>query len=81
MKTLLSAPCFIFDRNLFQVTIELSDVNDNSPKFTKEVYDVQAVENWPAGLVLETLLAQDQDSLERGQITYFLESQNSKCTI
>lgn len=41
--------------------IRILDVNDNAPEFTKKVYEVEVVEDWPRGMVIDKLIARDPD--------------------
>ncbi|XP_061690914.1 protocadherin alpha-13-like [Syngnathoides biaculeatus] len=53
-----------------QILINVLDVNDNSPLFSKSLYKVQVVENADIGTVLLTLSATDLDDGVNGQLTY-----------
>lgn len=61
---------------LFQITVIVSDVNDNAPTFRASteqlVFSVQ--ENSP-GKEVARILADDRDVGENGTITYSIESQ------
>ncbi|KAM3613138.1 uncharacterized protein V6R79_021196 [Siganus canaliculatus] len=52
------------------IRINVLDVNDNSPSFSKSLYKVQVVENANIGTTLLTLTAMDLDDGVNGQILY-----------
>lgn len=52
------------------ITVAVSDVNDNSPDFSEEVYYVTVVENSPAGASVLTVVATDDDEGENAAITF-----------
>ncbi|XP_051019080.1 protocadherin beta-2-like [Acomys russatus] len=53
-----------------QVLIEVLDINDNAPSFSKPRYEVQVPENSPVGSLLATVSARDLDIGDHGQIAY-----------
>ncbi|XP_054647582.1 protocadherin alpha-2-like isoform X15 [Dunckerocampus dactyliophorus] len=53
-----------------QLKINVLDVNDNSPLFSKSLYKVQVVENEDIGAALLTLSATDLDDGVNGQLAY-----------
>ncbi|XP_073342612.1 protocadherin alpha-3-like [Pagrus major] len=53
-----------------QININVLDVNDNSPVFSKSLYKVQVVENANIGTTLLTLTATDLDDGVNGQLEY-----------
>ncbi|KAM9849598.1 protocadherin alpha-8-like [Aulostomus maculatus] len=53
-----------------QIRINILDVNDNSPVFSKSLYKVQVVENADIGTPLLTLSASDLDEGVNGQLVY-----------
>nr|XP_046262315.1 protocadherin alpha-8-like isoform X7 [Scatophagus argus] len=53
-----------------QIKVNVLDVNDNSPLFSKSLYKVQVVENSSIGTTLLTLTATDLDYGVNGEITY-----------
>ncbi|KAK7922747.1 hypothetical protein WMY93_009649 [Mugilogobius chulae] len=58
-----------------QLKVNVLDVNDNSPLFSKSLYKVQVVENAVIGTTLLTLTATDLDEGVNGQLVYsFAES-------
>uniref|UniRef100_A0AAY4DHK2 Cadherin domain-containing protein n=1 Tax=Denticeps clupeoides TaxID=299321 RepID=A0AAY4DHK2_9TELE len=54
------------------VTLDVSDVNDNSPRFAEPVVNVYVKENSPAGTFITSPSASDADMNENGRITYSL---------
>lgn len=44
------------------VTVYIRDVNDNSPEFSKQVYDVSVPENAPKGTTVGKVQAFDEDT-------------------
>ncbi|TRY65999.1 hypothetical protein DNTS_003779, partial [Danionella cerebrum] len=52
------------------LTIVVEDVNDNSPVFSLDLYEVTLAEHSPAGSSVITVTATDMDSGENGRITY-----------
>uniref|UniRef100_A0A8C2VM79 Protocadherin beta 2 n=1 Tax=Chinchilla lanigera TaxID=34839 RepID=A0A8C2VM79_CHILA len=52
------------------VIIEVLDINDNAPEFTKLLYEVQVPENSSVGFQVATVSARDLDIGTYGQITY-----------
>ncbi|NXU37841.1 PCDBF protein, partial [Drymodes brunneopygia] len=55
-----------------QVKIVILDANDNAPVFAQDVYTAKVLENMPAGSVVLTMLATDQDAGVNGDIAYQL---------
>ncbi|XP_030251881.1 protocadherin alpha-2-like isoform X15 [Sparus aurata] len=53
-----------------QIQVNVLDVNDNSPLFSKSLYKVQVVENANIGTTLLTLTATDLDDGVNGQLLY-----------
>ncbi|XP_050983296.1 protocadherin alpha-3-like isoform X1 [Labeo rohita] len=61
------------------ITIEVIDINDNVPVFTKDVYSVMLNENAPLGTTVIQVNATDLDEGPNGEIVYsFGKSVNSK---
>lgn len=56
------------------ITILVEDVNDNSPEFTHDIYQVTLPERTAAGSAVITVTATDRDSGENGRITYRVTS-------
>ncbi|XP_038626841.1 protocadherin alpha-C2-like isoform X1 [Tachyglossus aculeatus] len=54
------------------VRVDVSDVNDNPPRFPQAVYSVYVPENNPPGGLLGTLKATDPDARENAEVTYSL---------
>ncbi|KAM3612677.1 uncharacterized protein V6R79_012602 [Siganus canaliculatus] len=54
------------------ITVHVSDVNDNAPRFTEPVINVYVKENSPVGSVIYTIQAFDYDSDSNAKVTYQL---------
>ncbi|XP_029627080.1 protocadherin alpha-8 isoform X9 [Salmo trutta] len=54
------------------ITVHVSDVNDNAPRFSEPVINVYVKENSPVGDVIYTISAFDPDSDENTKMTYSL---------
>ena len=54
------------------VSIDLLDINDNFPQFTKELYEVSTYEKVKADESLVQVSASDRDSGENGRVFYYL---------
>ena len=52
------------------VTIYVTDVNDHEPRFDKNPYVESVDENLPPNHVINTVNARDEDSGQRGSVTY-----------
>ncbi|XP_041846856.1 protocadherin alpha-3-like [Melanotaenia boesemani] len=60
------------------VNIQLSDVNDNPPRFSEQEFNVYVKENNPVGAVIKTVSAVDADIDKNGQVSYsFLKSSSN----
>ncbi|XP_031203852.1 cadherin-23 isoform X3 [Mastomys coucha] len=59
--------------NSVQVVIQVLDVNDCRPRFSKPQYSTSVYENEPAGTSVITMLATDEDEGSNSQLTYSLE--------
>ncbi|XP_014067920.2 protocadherin alpha-2-like [Salmo salar] len=60
------------------ITVHVSDVNDNAPRFSEPVINVYVKENSPVGDVIFTISAIDRDSDENSKMTYsLLDKSNS----
>ncbi|XP_059371289.1 protocadherin alpha-3-like [Carassius carassius] len=60
------------------ITVHVSDVNDNAPRFPEHVINVYVKENSQIGAVIHTVSAFDPDVGDNARITYsFLESSKS----
>uniref|UniRef100_A0AAZ1WYF0 Cadherin domain-containing protein n=1 Tax=Oreochromis aureus TaxID=47969 RepID=A0AAZ1WYF0_OREAU len=57
------------------ISVHVSDVNDNSPRFSDPILNIYVKENSPVGAVIKTLTATDADVDKNGQVSYsFLKS-------
>ncbi|XP_052364228.1 protocadherin alpha-2-like isoform X24 [Oncorhynchus keta] len=54
------------------ITVDVSDVNDNAPRFSEPIINVYVKENSPIGDVIYTMSAFDPDSDEYAKMTYSL---------
>ncbi|XP_048883521.1 cadherin-related family member 2-like [Brienomyrus brachyistius] len=54
------------------VTIQVNDINDNTPTFQHETYDIEVKEHSPKGTVIATITAADPDTEDINYITYRL---------
>ncbi|XP_029113084.1 protocadherin alpha-8-like isoform X3 [Scleropages formosus] len=64
------------------ITVHVSDVNDNAPRFLRPQYDVYLKENNEVGALVLTVTAVDADANENAQVTYsFLDSNNKKVPV
>ncbi|XP_070959504.1 protocadherin alpha-2-like isoform X11 [Oncorhynchus clarkii lewisi] len=54
------------------ITVDVSDVNDNAPRFSEPIINVYVKENSPVGDVIYTMSAFDPDSDENAKMTYSL---------
>ncbi|XP_035985915.1 protocadherin gamma-A9 [Fundulus heteroclitus] len=52
--------------------LEVTDVNDNAPAFTKGIYNTEIVENNPPGVSLLQIYATDPDLGQNARISYYL---------
>ncbi|NXE71751.1 PCDGD protein, partial [Calcarius ornatus] len=55
-----------------QVHINVTDANDNSPVFSKSLYEARVSENLPAGSLVLHVQATDADAGTNGQVSYSL---------
>ncbi|XP_048884523.1 protocadherin alpha-3-like isoform X14 [Brienomyrus brachyistius] len=60
------------------ITVQVSDINDNAPQFSKPELDVYLKENSPVGSLIQTVTAFDADANENAKVTYSLMDGNSK---
>ena len=58
----------------------MSDVNDNSPRFTKSEYQVEVLETASTGTALVNLTAVDEDEGLNGRISYSIVAQDPPST-
>ncbi|XP_047911074.2 protocadherin alpha-C2-like isoform X1 [Anser cygnoides] len=54
------------------IHVEISDINDNPPRFEEPVYSVYIPENNPLGVLLCTIKATDPDVAENAYVSYSL---------
>ncbi|XP_055130578.1 cadherin-23 isoform X1 [Symphalangus syndactylus] len=59
--------------NSVQVVIQVLDVNDCRPQFSKPQFSTSVYENEPSGTSVITMMATDQDEGHNGELTYSLE--------
>ncbi|NXY12502.1 PCDGD protein, partial [Pteruthius melanotis] len=55
-----------------QVRVNVTDLNDNPPVFSKSVYEARVAENLPAGSLVLRIQATDADAGTNGRVSYFL---------
>ncbi|XP_048058668.1 protocadherin alpha-5-like [Megalobrama amblycephala] len=55
-----------------EILIDVLDINDNAPVFTKETYTVTLNENAPVGTTILQINATDSDEGQNGQVVYAL---------
>lgn len=60
----------------FKVFIQVLDVNDNSPKFTRASYTRMVSENVALGATVEVVQANDADAGRNGQVSYKIGTGN-----
>ncbi|XP_064528389.1 protocadherin gamma-B5-like [Pseudopipra pipra] len=53
-----------------QVHVNVTDANDNSPVFSKKVYEARVAENLPAGSLVLRVEATDADAGSNGRVSY-----------
>ncbi|XP_035016863.2 protocadherin alpha-5 isoform X9 [Hippoglossus stenolepis] len=61
-----------------EILIDVLDVNDNAPIFTKDVYSVEINENSPIGTIVIRVNATDLDEGLNGEVSYSFGNVNSK---
>ncbi|XP_041360351.1 cadherin-related tumor suppressor-like [Gigantopelta aegis] len=61
-------------RNYTKLTITILDENDETPQFSKPVYEKLLNENMPTGTDIVTVLATDSDSGKNGSVIYEFHS-------
>ncbi|NXE50445.1 CAD19 protein, partial [Casuarius casuarius] len=59
------------------VTINLSDINDNAPKFQQRLYHMSVSEEAPVGTTVGRVMAEDSDIGENAAMTYFIEGDST----
>ncbi|XP_017767839.1 PREDICTED: cadherin-87A isoform X2 [Nicrophorus vespilloides] len=60
------------------IRVTVVNINDNDPKFSKEMYNVSVEENIPKDAHIVTVNATDADAGEFGKITYNLTGEHSE---
>jgi len=69
-----------FQKNIFffnlQVFIQVFDVNDNSPEFTRDLYARKLVENVAVDTVVQVVQANDADVGKNGHVRYNITEGN-----
>ncbi|XP_029959463.1 protocadherin alpha-8-like isoform X6 [Salarias fasciatus] len=60
------------------ITVHVSDVNDNAPRFKENVINIFVRENSAVGAVIYTLTADDPDVDENAKVTYSVINSNHK---
>ncbi|KAM6907626.1 protocadherin Fat 3 [Xenentodon cancila] len=68
---------FPFNRDLARILVAVEDTNDNTPYFTKTVYDAVAYATFPVGYSVLQVTALDKDNGINGQLTYTIEAGNT----
>ncbi|XP_049897643.1 protocadherin alpha-3-like isoform X4 [Epinephelus moara] len=63
------------------ITVHVSDVNDNAPRFKESVINIFVKENSPVGAVIYTLAADDPDVDENAKVTFSVINNNPKNNI
>ncbi|XP_042370921.1 protocadherin alpha-3-like, partial [Plectropomus leopardus] len=59
------------------ITLHVSDVNDNAPRFSASDMNIYVKENSPVGAVIQTVSAFDADMNENGQVRYYFSESNT----
>jgi protocadherin delta 1 len=59
------------------VTVVITDQNDNVPTFTMEIYEATVAENSPWGTVVTRLTASDPDVGDNGRVTFLLDRRDA----
>ncbi|XP_039630311.1 protocadherin gamma-A11-like isoform X2 [Polypterus senegalus] len=55
------------------ITLDISDINDNSPKFEEQYYKTYVIENNSPGSSFFSVRAKDDDSGLNSRVTYFIQ--------
>lgn len=55
---------------MFQIRIDVLDVNDNAPAFMEKEYSMVILENCPIGVSVLNVSAMDPDGGSAGQVIY-----------
>ncbi|XP_068444563.1 protocadherin alpha-3-like [Clinocottus analis] len=64
--------------NITVITVHVSDVNDNAPRFPEDLVNIYVKENSKVGTVVKTVTATDADVSHNGQVSYSFLDSNSK---
>ncbi|KAM8910627.1 protocadherin alpha-3-like isoform 33-T33 [Spinachia spinachia] len=59
-----------------EVTVYISDVNDNSPRFSEKVFNIYLKENTPVGGIAKKISAVDLDIDQNSQVSYSIIESN-----
>uniref|UniRef100_A0A8C2WFT4 Cadherin domain-containing protein n=1 Tax=Cyclopterus lumpus TaxID=8103 RepID=A0A8C2WFT4_CYCLU len=59
------------------VTVHVSDVNDNPPRFSESMVNIYVKENSPVGAVIKTVTAIDADISQNGEVSFSIIESNS----
>ncbi|XP_067455312.1 protocadherin alpha-3-like isoform X12 [Thunnus thynnus] len=62
------------------ITVQISDVNDNPPRFLEPLINIYVKENSPIGTTIHTLTTLDSDLNENAKATYHLFNSSPKTT-
>ncbi|XP_036933520.1 protocadherin alpha-8-like isoform X19 [Acanthopagrus latus] len=60
-----------------EITVDISDVNDNAPRFSDSLINIYLRENSPVGAVLKRVYAVDADIDQNAQVSYSILENNS----
>ncbi|CAF95303.1 unnamed protein product, partial [Tetraodon nigroviridis] len=60
------------------VAVQVSDVNDNAPRFLEQAINIYVKENSPVGATMKTITAVDADVDQSGQVRYSYLQRNSE---
>ncbi|XP_068570846.1 protocadherin alpha-8-like isoform X4 [Cebidichthys violaceus] len=63
------------------ITVQVSDVNDNAPRFTEPVINIYVKENSPVGARIYSITAVDPDIHENARVTYSLDGDSKSIHI
>ncbi|KAL4226555.1 Protocadherin Fat 4 [Mactra antiquata] len=64
------------DRITTNVVVNVIDINDNTPEFDKDVYQVSLLESMPSKSTITTITATDDDEGTNGRIQYIIVGGN-----
>ncbi|XP_061109179.1 protocadherin Fat 4 isoform X2 [Conger conger] len=63
-----------------RVNITVSDINDHTPRFSRDVYSFDIPEDMAPGAIVAAILASDADAGANGEVTYSLEEDDEEGT-